>query len=192
MTLKETYDLWYRSPQMHNGDCSAFYQHMPTLRLLCRNKTVVELGARYGVSTLAILVASPVWLVSVDIELFPTMPYIHELAVNEGIDFTIITADDLTIEIPVCDILFIDTLHTYHQLSQELVLHGNQALQYIVFHDTVSFAYSDEQPTGELKKGLNPAINEFVKANSHWKEATHYDNCNGLTILYRNDTMPEV
>jgi hypothetical protein len=65
-----------------------------------------------------------------------------------------------------------------------------------VFHDTTTYGRSDE-PTDwqtpeimenykeEEKKGLMPAIEEFLNENKEWYIYRQYTNNNGLTILKR-------
>jgi hypothetical protein len=79
--------------------------------------------------------------------------------------------------------LFIDTLHTYNQLKQELTLHGNKAQKYIAFHDTYTFGLRGEDNVD--KKGLMTAIIEFMTENPHWKFKIHKTNNNGFTVLER-------
>jgi len=79
--------------------------------------------------------------------------------------------------------IFIDTLHTYEQLKQELKLHGNKAQKYIAFHDTHTFGLRGEIDNDN--KGLLSAIIEFMMENPHWKFYKYKTNNNGLTILKR-------
>jgi predicted O-methyltransferase YrrM len=183
--LDATYLDWYLHPDYNQGDNSAFYQHMPTLRLLARGLRCVELGVRYGTSTIALLAARPASLFSVDIQAFETHPLLWELAQSENIPFKLTIIDDLLIEIPDCDLLFIDTLHTYTQLSKELALHAHRSTKYIVFHDIVSFGERNEDPADTAGPGLLPAIMEFLQHNPQWKIASFYFNNNGLLILER-------
>lgn len=185
--LDLAYINWYTHPELFNGDCGAFNQHMPLLRFLCHGKRVVELGSRYGVSTLAILASRPEWLISVDIEKKETISYLQLLASNEGIDFDFWTQNDLTVEIPTCDILFIDTLHDYDQLVKELALHADKARECIIGHDLVSFGEKDESdPNG---RGLILALEEFL-TDSDWESASYWFNCNGLWALRRATGQP--
>lgn len=181
--IDRAYTHWYTSPHLFGGDVSAFHEHMPTLRLLCAGKRVVELGSRYGVSTLAILSARPASLLSVDIEKKESVTWLEQLARDEHIPFTFVEANDLEIEIPECDILFIDTLHDYAQLGQELALHADKAQKWIIGHDLVSFGGKDESnPHGP---GLIPALEEFMAEHVEWQSAGFYFNCNGLWLLRR-------
>jgi hypothetical protein len=120
---------------------------------------------------------------------------VQNCAVEYEIDFEFVIGNVLNMEIPECDLLFIDTLHNYNQLKQELSLHSNKVKKYIIFHDTVSFAYSDEKNADEmgmlnqietnLPKGLWPAIEEFLYHNRDWVIWEKKPNNNGLTILKR-------
>jgi hypothetical protein len=82
---------------------------------------------------------------------------------------------------PTCDMLFIDTKHSYEQLSAELALYGNCATRYLVFHDTVTFGtIGDDGRVGLLK-----AIYEFMTENLHWHLIRDDQNNNGLLVLKR-------
>jgi hypothetical protein len=61
---------------------------------------------------------------------------VERMAKEEGIDFQFILGSSLTTQIPECDLLFIDTEHTYNQLTQELKLHSKKVRKYIILHDT--------------------------------------------------------
>ena len=77
--------------------------------------------------------------------------------------------------------MFIDTLHTYDQLIEELRLHSEKVSKYIALHDTVTFAHVGEDPT---KAGLWDAVSEFIFDGS-FQVKYHYLNNNGLTVLER-------
>jgi hypothetical protein len=152
-------------------------EHLPVL-FEYANKVnhITELGVRWGVSTRAFLysaVLNKTTLRSYDINLYHTVTELFDMAIkiNPNVSYQQANTLDLTIE--ATDLLFIDTLHTYEQLSTELKLHGNKAKKYIIFHDTVTFF--------ELSK----AIDEFCEANKHWKLLSNYTNNNGLKILER-------
>jgi hypothetical protein len=147
--------------------------------------SVIEMGVRTGVSTRAFL-HSGVKLTSYDLVLDQKVNQLFELARRTGQDARYQQADVLKIQIEPCDLLFIDTLHTYRQLRQELRLHGNWARRYIAFHDTHTFGLQGE--FGKDCKGLLTAVIEFVMANPHWRFHTHRTNNNGLTILERIST----
>lgn len=189
--IDELFYEWYTHPEYNHGDNSAFYQHMPTLRLLCHGKHVVELGVRYGVSTIAILSARPKSLLSVDIVKYDTLDMIMDRLPDETTSMIFVEDSDLNIDPIDCDILFIDTAHNYRQLKAELSRWGNCAQEYLIFHDITSFGVQDEYPDGTQPVGLLPAIEEFLDANQHWSVAAYYLNNNGLLILRREPKSVE-
>lgn len=144
--------------------------------------TVIEMGVRTGVSTRTFL-ASDVKLTSYDIVMSDEVTKLFKIANAKNKDAKYINADVLKIEIEETDLLFIDTLHTYKQLKQELQLHGNKAKKYLAFHDTHTFGTRGELQNDSI--GLLPAILEFMIENPHWKFHIHKTNNNGLTVLKR-------
>ena len=80
--------------------------------------------------------------------------------------------------------MFIDTLHSFKQLSAELERHNTKVKKYIILHDTISFGHTneDDRKSGD-NCGLVPAISNFLKQNKNWKEEATHSNNNGLTIL---------
>jgi len=163
--------------------------HMDTLAMLSPGKRVVELGCRSGNSTVSFLNGKPLWMKSYDNWSETTTPpasiiQIHENAKLEGIDHELITANDLEIEIPECDILFIDTLHIDWQLELELELHAKKAKEMIVLHDTVTFGFFPEGE-GQRYRGMGFALVHFLEKNPQWFISEHYLYNNGLMILKR-------
>lgn len=194
MTIEEKYQMACRTP-------TDIYQHLPTLRRYAKEcHTVTELGVRTIVSTWAFLAglkeaggggAAATKLLSVD--------YIHprvcgadldevmRMAAAEGIDFEFRQEDDRTIDLPITGLLFIDTWHVYEQLNAELFRHAVKAQQFIILHDTETFARVGET---EGHAGLKLALNKFLNGangpdGAHWKVREHFTHCNGLTVLER-------
>ena len=102
------------------------------------------------------------------------------------------------------DLTFIDTWHIYGQLKRELAKFSKITNKYIIMHDTeIDGIYGEtlrnsemrnnidmlsiatKIPKDEILKGLQPAIVEFLNANTNWTIEKHYKNNNGLTILKR-------
>ena len=98
-------------------------------------------------------------------------------------------------EIEPTDLLFIDTLHTYTQLSQELKLHASKVKKYIILHDTTTYGFKPEPSDWQTEnimenyvyndKGLWPAVTEFLDSNRSWIVLEKRENNNGLTVLKR-------
>jgi hypothetical protein len=143
---------------------------------------VTEMGVRTGVSTRALL-NSNVELVSYDIELNKTVSDLFNVAKIAGKNAKYIKANVLTVEIDETDMLFIDTLHTYTQLEQELNLHAGKVKKYIAFHDTHTFGLRGE--VGIDNKGLLSAIIEFLVDHPEWRFKIYKTNNNGFTVLER-------
>jgi len=166
--LEEQYHLACNFP-------SDIHKHLPVLRSLAeRCETIVELGVRDGQSTRALLV-TPAKLRSYDLVLDSNVVNLFEISRHAGNDHEYIQADGLKLDLPEVDLIFIDTVHTYNQLTQELRLHGNKARKYLAFRDT------GEPFVGELL----PAIMEFLSWNPQWRVMYHTRDCHGFTVLER-------
>lgn len=158
-------------------------EHLTTLYELGKQcDHITEMGVETGVSTRAWL-NTGAQLISYDIRLNNNVIKLFDIAQQKGKKAKYIQADTRNIEIEETDLLFIDTLHTYKQLTKELALHGNKARKYIVFHDTHTFGLQGEDRIDP--KGLLPAIIEFIIANPHWQFKMIKTNNNGLTVLER-------
>lgn len=162
---------------------SDIVNHLPRFVNLVREldaTTVIELGTRTGVSTVAWLHAleGRGHLTSVDIDEAPP--------IGEHPHWTFIQGDDtdpaVQAQLPAqADIVFIDTSHLYEHTVTELdtykafVRPGGR----IVCHDTQL-----RRPEGSPSRPLFPvrkAIVEFVEANSFdWIE---YPDCYGLGVI---------
>jgi len=167
---------------MYNQLCntpSDINEHLPTLRDLAKEcEHITEMGVRYCVSTFAFIEGNPKRLVCID--LYHPSHYVPqegdkyftkavELCSEKGIDLEFIQGDSRTLDIEETDLLFIDTDHTYEQLSIELKRHADKAKKYIVLHDTTSC----------------PEMWQAVEELKGWKVKERFTNCNGLTILER-------
>jgi len=176
-------------------------EHLPTLRKLSEQcDHVTEMGTRKAISTLSLLIGKPKKVVSIDLNYHFFKPYEEEtkfFAECCKTNFQFIEADVLKIDIEKTDMLFIDTLHTYNQLSKELRKHEKNVKKWIVLHDTVTFGERDEDfyqngiVSDEVKndpiskRGLYNALVDFLEENKNWRIKEHYTNNNGLTIIER-------
>ena len=170
-------------------------EHLPTLKKYANECShVTEMGVRSGVSTWAFLASTCDKLICYDIL---NCNNIKEMFEDDD-RYIFIQSDVLDIDILPTDLLFIDTLHTYLQLSSELEKHSRSVEKYIILHDTVSFGNHDEHVYGHAselikdkisnEKGLNMAIENFLKKDDglNWILYEHHTNNNGLTILKRS------
>lgn len=166
--------------------------HLPVFKKYAEQCVhVTEFGVRDVVSTYAFIESGAV-IRSYDIEYSPNMQPALEYARKRAVDLKFIIRDTLYIKdkagrsaIDETDFLFIDTLHIYKQLREELKLHGNRARKYLAFHDVFTYGYKDEVPNNSPVNGLLPAIFEFMENNQQWVVEHFSTNSNGLLILKR-------
>jgi hypothetical protein len=162
---------------------SDIYQHLPTLKRYAQQcNSVTELGVRTIVSTWAWLDAGVPVIRCYDINDPPAdaLQEVTEYAQQNNLNFTFTRADVLTVELEPVELLFIDTWHTYSQLTQELALHGNVASKYMIFHDTTLYARSGEDGS---PGGLQDALDNFLLETDVWRIKETFTNNNGLTVL---------
>jgi hypothetical protein len=173
--------------QEHVKSGSAIAPHLPTLRrLACDCKTVVEFGVKNGASTTAFLSAG-CEVTSYDIVETRRARELERLA---GKTWTYRVQDSRTAEQVDCDLLFIDSLHTYDQCKAELARMGNHARKYLVFHDTIIFgsvgALGETGKHAEGVLGIRPAIDEFmIEWSYRWRLQFHDVHSAGLLVLRR-------
>jgi len=182
------------------------------LRILCkyarRCDSIMECGVRTVVSTWAFLhgirrYGKPV-LIGVDLNSPPIekLKLVAELAEHTGVLYKFYQQSDLECPLESVDCVFLDTWHVYGHLKRELDRMNSFANKYIIIHDTtidewigetVRMGWNVEEqnketgiPIDEIKKGLWPAIEEFLQSNLEWQIEERLNNCNGLTVLKRN------
>ena len=175
MTPNELLEQCYIAKCNTRGD---IHEHMPTLRKYATGcDHVTEMGVRYAVSTYAFLAAMPKRFVCYDIVPAQAITDALELGSKNGIDCTFHLEDTTKAVIEPTDLLFIDTLHVYAQLSAELTLHAGKVSKWIILHDTWTFGLRGSDG-GE---GLWKAVTEL----EGWKVREKFDNNHGLTVLER-------
>ncbi len=180
-----------------NESKAATALHMPYLREMARkSENVVELGIKKGTSSIALA-----WcqgeLFSYDIAI---LPYVKSLMPIIGDKWHVTQADTRKVpleEIPEHDLLFVDTLHRYHQVVAELDTFARKTKKWIVFHDTITFATwgaDGEKGTWvdgpRVTPGFEPtthgirlAIDEFMIENPEWVIVRHAPYSHGLLTL---------
>jgi len=194
----------YLFHHLHTSDIN---EHLPVIRRFAKEcSSAVEIGVRSMVSTWSVLHGltespydSPVYL-GIDLEYPPEYKFnlAKKLATDNGISFQFCAGNDLDMDIPMTDLLFIDTLHTYQQLTYELEKFSSNTKKYIILHDTSQYfefnnceSYNgdySEYPTSisRTKKGLWPAVLDFLTHHPEWSLKERHLNNNGLTVLNRN------
>lgn len=197
--------LKYQYEQHSNGR-SDINEHLPTLRRLSMDcSSVIEIGIRGIVSTWGILQGLSEnstgirEYIGIDINSPPSekLKLAQTLANDNGINFLFWQANDMTIQIPEVDMLFIDTIHTYCHLTYELETFSPQVQKYISMHDTsepwgtrddqVYYGNYSEYPASydRTKRGLWAAVEDFLKNHPEWELKERYFNNHGFTVLQR-------
>jgi hypothetical protein len=127
-----------------------------------------------------------------------TLNAAQRLARAHGIQFTFLQANDMDVDIPETDFLFIDSLHTYCSFTYELEKFSPSIRKYIAMHDTSPpwESVDDSEYCGDFseypdyidknKKRLWLAVEDFLHRHPEWKLAARYINCHGFTSLEMN------
>lgn len=175
--MADAFDILSRHPSDIN-------EHLPMLYFLASQcDHVTEFGVRTGASTLAFLhglQGRPATLRSYDIN--DNFGVHKPLAPHTSVDWQFAVCSTLAIsQIEPTDLLFVDTLHRYDQVRQELALHGDAVRRWIVFHDTETFGVTGDDG-GE---GINRAIEEWLDAKPEWRIVYRTHRNNGLTVIER-------
>lgn len=185
------------------------HEHLPILKkLMVECSSVIEIGMRWMDSSwaffqgLAESKADKRFYLGIDLAAPPleTFRLAQRLTQDNGIGFKFIMMNDMEITedlVPQVDLLFIDSLHTYCHLMYELEKFSPKAKKYIALHDTSApWGHADdteyrgdyrEYPAhfDRTKRGLWPAVEDFLKNHPEWKLEIRYFNNHGLTILKR-------
>lgn len=160
--------------------------HGMWLRSIVSGKEVVELGVRDGLSTCYMLSGRPRHMRSIDIRPCSNRENIEQalrdIYPDRPIPWMFERGSSLEVLPSSAHVLFIDTLHTYKQLSQELARWASFALERIVMHDTRTYGLKGEDGT---EPGLRAAIREFLASHGEWVCEYDFENSHGLTVLTR-------
>lgn len=199
MNIEEKYKHLCETPSDIN-------EHLPTLcDLAGQCQHILELGVRGVISSWALVRGLPEGgtLFMNDISPCDDMEIKNIAKSEKNVDITFVQGDDLKIDIPTeTDMTFIDTWHVYGHLKRELARYAPITKKFLVMHDTTVDAEEGETircrwdaehqsamtgiPVHEIRKGLWPAIEEFLAENvGTWELVKRYTNNNGLTIIKR-------
>lgn len=181
-------------------------EHLDTLYDYAKKcKTIVECGVRDVVSSYSLaagLVGTPNNShVMIDPYMSDNVGPFLDMCKQEHVNARFLKSDDTTCDPIETDMLFIDTWHVYAHLKCELTHWHAHVRKYIIMHDTTvdevygeslrrgfdTAAQSRESgyPEEDIRRGLGPAITEFLEAHPEWVLEKKYTHNNGLTILAR-------
>ena len=188
----------------HKNTPSDINEHLETLyNLGIECSHITEMGVRWVSSTWPLVYSNPKKIISYDIVTNPNIIEVINLCNEYSVDYSFQEKDVLQLEIEPTELLFIDTLHTYNQLINELKIHSNKVSKYIVLHDTEFFGRVDEvvyehasnfvKNNPITKQGLMTAVEDFLSTElgQSWELFKIYKNNNGLTILKNKSYIKE-
>lgn len=182
-------------------------EHLPILSMYASKCLhVTECGVRAAVSSYAfangLVGKQGAKLIQVDTDSHQNIIEFQSIAKAAGLETTFYQQSDLECPMENTDILFIDTWHVYGQLKRELDRWHTYAQKYIILHDTTvdeiygetirmgcdaqAQSKSSGIPIHEIRKGIWPAVDEFLQTHSEWKLELRMFNNNGLTVLARH------
>jgi len=199
--LKHNYESLCKMPSDIN-------EHLPTLykyALECNH--ITECGVRKAVSSYAFGLGlhgkDNNKLIQVDILKSDDVEAFADECEYDGINTIFYEGSDLECPMEETDLLFIDTWHIYGHLKKELARWHPYAKKYIILHDTTVDGEHGESirlgsniaeeskasglPEEEIRKGLWPAVEEFLAEHPTWILKERYTNNNGLTVLMRKE-----
>ncbi|HET9270558.1 MAG TPA: hypothetical protein VFO31_20415 [Vicinamibacterales bacterium] len=175
---------------------TAIQPHLPRLRDLAAGcDLVVEFGVKKAASSSALLLGAE-RVISYDLVPTPEARLLHA-ATRDRWDYRI--GDSRYAPVTDCELLFVDSLHTYEQCRDELARHADAVSQFLVFHDTITFGsigaqgesgqhrwiYTPGTPCPAAALGIRPAIDELMIRDPSWRIRAHYTDSHGLLVLER-------
>ena len=149
--------------------------HHEIRRCMAESESYTELGVNQGATLAAALLCGARNVSGYDIMLDHYRPAAHlfsQYATRQGVTIKLFETSSLNCLIEPVDVLYIDTVHTESQLTQELELHGDKVRKFIICHDTNS------------SSGLRKALNKFLP-KSKWKVVNNCRVGTGFTTLSR-------
>jgi len=162
----------------HGSDYMLVHEEIKKHLVDCESYT--ELGVNQGATLVTAMLEGIKKIRAYDIKLAaynPAKKFFESYAKDNNVDYAIFEANTLKCKIEEADLFYIDTVHRYHHLTQELLRHGHKAQKYIVFHDT---------EINQGKPGLRVAVQEYVAKNSEWKIITDCKIDVGFMTIKRN------
>lgn len=176
---------------------TAISAHLPRLKALAHGCSLAqEFGVKRAASSAALLMGAENVL---SYDIVPTREA-QNLARLVGRRWTYRIEDSRSADVTPCDLLFIDSLHTYQQVKAELARHADSVRRWLVFHDTITFGsvgadgetgrqqwtYQVGQSVPPSALGIRPAIDELLIRDPSWRIHSHYTDSHGLLVLERD------
>ena len=194
---KKLSQLFYNA----TGKASDINEHLLQQRLLAqRCKSILQIGVASFMPTWAFFLGltSGSSYIAIDHRIEPDgVSEVFEIAADRGIDAQFLEQDNIAIDQEGFDMVFIDGIHTYAQVTYELYQLAPYTWKYLTLHDSSGpWGEADDlRYTGDrseypewinkTKRGVWPAISDFLAINPDWRLKQRKTNNNGFTILER-------
>ena len=193
--------LNYYIQDLDNKNLDLYNEILHIKKYAEQSDSIVEMGVRDVHSTIPMILSNPNKMISLDLfdpshySAAERMECVTDYAKTNNIDYQFIIGSSLEYELKDnFDMLFIDTLHRYSILKEELNRHHKKINKFIILHDTINNAYVNEADYFETeqkynltsdKVGLMCAILEFLLENQEWKIKEFTTIGSGLMVLIR-------
>jgi hypothetical protein len=178
----DTIDEWF---DLVKSKASDINEHATTLRELATGRTVADYGHRPECSSVALASTASGYTL-----LHPAQPrefaHIAKFLGSKKVPVNHQVVKEEIPTVPKCDLLFIDTVHTYDYTKRFLAANHEQVRDYIVLHDTVIYGETGEDGK---KPGMMGAIREFLREHRRWSVKQHHHHQYGLIVLVGNDSL---
>ena len=174
----------------------AMTPHLETIRAYAnRCEVAVEFGVKHGASSSALLMEAG-HVISYDILETPQARQLQRIA---GDQWEYRIEDSVAAIVPPCDLLLVDSLHTYAHCNAELNAHADRVRRYLLFHDVTTFGevgaegesgrqswtYVTGQSVPAEHTGIRPAIDFLMIRDPSWRIEARYTHSHGLLVLER-------
>lgn len=160
--------------------------HLPLLTFVA---SMCDTGAEFGVrdcfSTVALLSGLRLKLYSYDLQGSTNVNHLRSMKLPIDWEFHEQNTIREGFKIPPVDLLFVDSLHTFGQVRDELAMHGDNVKKFILFHDTSLYSQGVRSLDVSDQEGINRAISEYAESHG-WTERYSVEFGHGLKILVRN------
>lgn len=174
----------------------AMTAHLPRLRAYASGcRRAIEFGTKAGASASALLCGADT-VISYDLVYHSACDRLLRAAAGR---WTYVLEDSRSAPVLDCDLLLLDSLHTYDQVLAELARHAAAVRRYLIFHDVITFGsigadgesgqhlwtYTPGQSVPRDAYGIRPAIDAFQIAYPEWQIIASYPESHGLLVLER-------
>ena len=158
--------------------------HNAIVKYLAKNDVYMELGVNQGGTASTALLCKPQKVVLLDINLNNYREYLSDIAqsFSSKNNITLETIETSSLSknsTRECDLLVIDSVHTYNHITKELEIHSRYVKKYIIAHDTTVVNRVKDDV-------LFIALTNFCSNNSKWKIIERNENNVGYTVLGKN------